>query len=333
MTSKLLTTALLLCLSAVGEQASNKGASIPPKPQATPPQGVTIDSVIAMVQAGISDEVILARLKKGAKQYDLTPADMIRLKKANVSDTVVRVMIDPTTDVGKPSAVPQPQISAMPAVQILTIAAPSAPVASGATPILGAPTSGDPNDPLTPHDSGIYIYTVDRSGKPQMLVLERAAYQGAKTSGVFAASLTGGIMKAKEKAVIPGTQASLNITDPTPTFYFYFDDKASGLGKTSFGSANLSNPNQFALLRLEVTKTNRVTTIAEVGAFGASSGSDPKAMITFKSERIRPGLYKVVIHALHAGQYCFFASSGYQGAHGAGAAGAVDIFDFSYSNQ
>ena len=164
MTSRLLTTALLLCLSAEGEQASNKGASIPLKPQATPPQGVTVDSVIAMVQAGISDEVILARLKKGAKQYDLTPADMIRLKKANVSDVVVRVMIDPTTDVSKPSAVPQPQISAMPAVQILTIAAPSAAVASGATPAVGAPASGDPNDPLTPHDSGIYVFTTDRAG-------------------------------------------------------------------------------------------------------------------------------------------------------------------------
>jgi hypothetical protein len=167
-----------------------------------------------------------------------------------------------------------------------------------------------------------------------MTVLERAAYQGAKTGGVFASAMTYGIKKAKEKAVIPGRRASIRTADASPVFYFYFDDKAAGLGKSYFGIGSLSNPNQFALIKLDVTKSNRETTIMEFGAFGSSSGTNTKAMIGFKSERIRNGLYKVTMNTpIEQGEYCFLASAGFAGAYGAGAAGAVDLFDFGVSIQ
>ncbi len=147
---------------------------------------------------------------------------------------------------------------------------------------------------------------------------------------MFTSAVTYGIKKAKEKAVIPGARAVVRTTDTSPVFYFYFDDKAAGLGKGLFGG-NVSNPNQFALIKLDVNKSNRETTIAEFGAFGASQGTSTKAMTTFKSERIRNGLYKVVPSApLQQGEYCFLASFG-AGAFGAGAAGAIDIFDFGVS--
>ena len=114
-------------------------------------------------------------------------------------------------------------------------------------------------------------------------------------------------------------------------FYFYFDDKQAGLGKTHFGVGNLSNPNQFALLKLDVKKSERETIIGQYGAFGGSSGSDTKAMIPFKSDRIRPGLYKVSVEGMESGEYCFLAQSGATpmmvGPYGA-AGGATDIFDF-----
>jgi hypothetical protein len=204
---------------------------------------------------------------------------------------------------------------------------------SGATPAAGTTVATDPNDPMTPHDSGIYVYTKDRDGKVVMTVLERAAYQGAKTGGVFASAMTYGLKKMKTKAVLPGPRASIRIDDSDALFYFYFDDKAAGLGKSYFGASNLSNPNQFALLKLEVTKSNRETVIGELSAFGASSGSDAKSMVGFKSERIRPGLYKITAQGLQAGEYCFLASSGSLGAYGAGATGAGDIFDFGVNGD
>jgi len=204
---------------------------------------------------------------------------------------------------------------------------------SGATPAPGSTSTADPNDPLTPHDSGIYLYTKDRDGKPQMVLLERAAYTGAKTGGLFASAVTYGIAKVKTKAQIPGLHASIRVGDPSPVFYFYFEDKQAGLDRTSmFGVGNLSNPNQFALLKLETSKSFRETTIGEFNSFGASSGSDSKAMIQFKSERLRNGLYKVVVDGMKSGEYCFLAAGPSLGASRAGAYGAVasaaDIFDF-----
>lgn len=299
-------------------------------------QELTVDSVVAMVQAGLSEDVVVARIRKEDKAFDLSPEDMINMKKAGVSDGVLRVMLDPKAEVRPPAQpIPQPQAPVGPAVP-LVVQTPAVPVVaplsnpSGATPAPGSSApAGDPDAPLTPHDSGIYLYTRDRDGNPRMIVLERAAYQGSKTGGVLTSALTYGLRKAKMKAVIPGPRASLRTGDRRPVFYFYFEDKAAGLGKSYFGLTSLSNPNQFALVKLEVKKSNRETIIGEFGALGASSGTHAKSMMPFKSERIRPGLYKVVpTESLEEGEYCFLASAGF-GAMGAGAAGAVDIFDFA----
>ena len=98
-------------------------------------------------------------------------------------------------------------------------------------------------------------------------------------------ALTYGIKKAKMKAVIPGQHASIRTPDSQPVFYFYFEDKAAGLGKGAFGACAVSNPNQFALVKLSVTKTSRETIIGEFGALGSSTGTNEKSMVTFRSER------------------------------------------------
>jgi hypothetical protein len=201
---------------------------------------------------------------------------------------------------------------------------------SGATPVAGTVAAGDPNDPMSPHDSGIYLYAKDRNGEYKLTVLEQAAYQGSKTGGILGYALTSGIKKAKMKAVIPGQHASIRTPDSQPVFFFYFEDKAAGLGKGGFGAGSVSNPNQFALVKLDVAKSSRETTIGEFGALGANTGTDEKSMITFKSERIRTGLYKVMPSVpMQPAEYCFLASQANMGAYGAGAAGAAQIFDFA----
>jgi hypothetical protein len=311
--------------------------------KATPaPQGLTVDGVLAMVEAGLSDDVVLARLRKEDKAFDLSPEDIIRVKKAKVSDAVLLVMMDPKAEIKPavvpPAAPPAALLTPLPVVvQTPVFPGMAATKPSGATPGAGAAAQGDVNDPMTPHDSGIYLYTKDREGKPQMIVLERASYQGAKTGGVLASAMTYGIAKAKTKAVIPGARASIRISETAPVFYFYFEDKQAGLGKTYFGVGSLSNPNQFALLKLGVSKSNRETTVGEYSAWGSASGSDAKAMIPFRSERIRTGLYKVAVEGLKPGEYCFLSSTGNTaaagpyGAYGAGAAVSADLFDFGVS--
>ncbi|MGD0295754.1 MAG: hypothetical protein ABSE86_01480 [Bryobacteraceae bacterium] len=334
---------LVLVLPIVAQQSSpDKTTKKPTSVQSSKPEGLTIDGIMAMVEAGLSDDVIVAKLRKEGKVFDLSSEELIRLKKAKVTDAVLKVMLDPKADLTPsgpesnlhPPQAPQPMVVQTP----IGIGIGSA-KASGATPAPGDNSTGDLNDPLTPHDSGIYLYTKDREGKPQMIVLERAAYQGAKTGGMLPSAITYGIVKAKTKALIQGPHANIRVPESSPVFYFYFDDKQAGLGKTYFGIGSLSNPNQFVLLKLEVNKSNRDTIIGQFSALGRSSGSDAKAMIPFKSERIRAGLYKVKVDELKEGEYCFLASSGGMvaagpyGAYGAGAASSADIFDFGISIQ
>lgn len=270
---------------------------------------LTNDSVIKMVKAGLSEDVIVSMVKSQPAKYALTPDQLISLKSAGVPDKVVAAMIERNAGGGVGAAI--------------------APQASGATPAAGTVATGDPNDPMSPHDSGIYLYAKDRNGEYKLTVLEQAAYQGSKTGGVFTSALTYGLKKAKMKAVIPGQHASIRTPESQPVFFFYFEDKAAGLGKGGFGAGSVSNPNQFALVKLDVTKSSRETIIGEFGALGASSGTHQKSMVTFKSERLRSGMYKVVANGpMEAGEYCFLVSQVNMGAFGAGASGAAQIFDF-----
>ncbi len=304
------------------------------------PHSLTVDGVLAMAQGGLSDDVIIARLRKEDKAFDLSPEDLLRLKKAKVSDAVLKVMMDPKADAYASSGQnPQQNPAYSPAtvvVQSPLFPGIGAARASGATPASGGNASGDPNDPMVPHDSGIYLYSKDRDGKPLMTVLERASYQGAKSGGMFQTAITHGIVKAKSRAMINGPHAGIQVNQTSPVFYFYFDDKQAGLGKTYFGVGSLSNPNQFVLLKLEVKKTDRETVIGKFSEWGSSSGADTGSTIPFKAERIRTGLYKVTVEGMQPGEYCFYASSG-----GATVAGPIavshntgsDIFDFGVSVQ
>ena len=274
---------------------------------------LTNESVIKMVKAGLSEDVVLSMVKTQPAKYTIGPEQLIALKSAAVPDKVVAAMVEK---------------SAGSATAGVTLGSPVH--SSGATPVAGNVAAGDPNDPMMPHDSGIYLHTKDRDGNLKMVVLEQAAYQGSKTGGVFVSAVTAGLKKAKVRAVVPGQHAGIRTGNPQPTFYFYFEDKASGLGKSGFGAGSISNPNQFALVKFEIKKSSRETIIMEVGALGMSSGTHEKSMITFKADRIRPGLYKVVpTVAMDEGEYCFLASTVGMGAMGAGASGAAQIFDFA----
>ena len=270
---------------------------------------LTNDSIIKMVKAGLSEEIVLSMVRTQPAKYTLTPDQIISLKSEGVPDKVVATMVERNSGAATGAMM--------------------APNASGATPNAGTVSAGDPDDPMSPHDSGIYLHTKDRNGQSRMIVLEQAAYQGSKSGGALGYALTYGIKKAKTKAVIPGQRASIRTSNSLPVFYFYFEDKAAGLGKGGFGSGSVSNPNQFALVKLDVKRSNRETIIGELGALGSSSGTHEKSMVTFKSERLRPGLYKVVPHGpMEPGEYCFLVSQMNMGAFGAGASGAAQVFDF-----
>jgi len=53
---------------------------------------VTVDQIIQMVTAKLSDDIIITTIRKSGSLYELTPDTLIKLKSAGVSDAVIRAM-------------------------------------------------------------------------------------------------------------------------------------------------------------------------------------------------------------------------------------------------
>lgn len=191
----------------------------------------------------------------------------------------------------------------------------------------------NPDDPAAAHEAGIYIYNENAPAGSKMTMLEPSVYTQGKTGGMFASAMTYGIAKIKTKAVLRGAHANARVQDPQPVFYFYFEEQSAGLSHASTPFGGTSTPNEYTLLKFEVKGETRETVVGQANVFGASGGTDDKAVTNFTYTKLRPGVYKVVLNAaLQPGEYGFMSSAGggvvaapYGGAV---ATGSSRIFDF-----
>lgn len=82
-------------------------ASQPPAP--APASNFTVDDVVSMLDAGLSDDIILTKLRSSGATFDLSTADLIRLKKAKASDAVMKAMMEAKPPAPSSAAVAPPQ--------------------------------------------------------------------------------------------------------------------------------------------------------------------------------------------------------------------------------
>src|SRR4030095_11696870 len=147
---------------------------------------------------------------------DMSTDSLIKLKQAGVSDDIVSAMLE--------------------AKSARSTSGPSSATMAG---------SGDPNDPMSKHSYGIYLYEV-RGEQRKMTQLAPNVSAQNRTGGTFTSSLTYVISKVKVKSNLPGRNASLQIKDTQPVFYFYLDISSGGLNTAS---GIPSTPNEFAMIR------------------------------------------------------------------------------------
>jgi hypothetical protein len=172
---------LLVCCLASAQQMSRR---------------MTNQDVIDMVALGLSDEVIMTKIHSAAKPEDLafdtSTAGLKALKAGNVSDAVLKVMINPA-----PTA---------PA----TMAAPGAAVA----------VANDPN--LPPQEVGVYW----KDGYTFMRV-EGEILSQAKVGGRAGSTFTYGLRSQHWDAYVNGATSKNRIKELRPLFYFYVPEGAS----------------------------------------------------------------------------------------------------------
>ena len=195
-------------------------------------QSLNNDSVVKLVKAGLSEELIVNTINTQPGTYDVSTDGLIALKGAGVSDKVVSAIVTKTAG--------------------------SAPAAT-APPVLAAQIS---DDPMAPHEPGIYLMAKTPEGKRKMVFIDRV--------GAGREKMHRGFVSASRKAEIPGPRAATRTTDPNPVFYMYFPP-TSNIGE----ERSISSPAQFSLLSLENRKDHRETAVAKAGMFGGFSyGND-----------------------------------------------------------
>jgi hypothetical protein len=251
---------------------------------------LTNENVVKMVKANLSPVIIISKIRTSKTQFNLNTDELIRLQKERVPDDVIKAMVDASSSESA-------RISQMGA---------------------GDVSKTDPNDPLAPHEAGIYLYE-EKDGKKLMTQLEPSVSKQTKSGGFLASAVTYGIAKIKFKAALAGQNAKLQLDSTSPVFYFYFEVKNSGLSGSSYYA---TSPNEFVLVQMNEKNSSREVIVSQANAFGSQSGTMDKAARQFDYEKLAPGVYKVVPKALTDGEYGFYIGGG------SGPSGGAKIFDF-----
>ena len=266
---------------------------------------LTNDEVINLSKAGLSNSIIVDKIRTSKSKFDLSTDALIKLKKAGISDDIVGAML----------------------------AAKSGTTATNTTTNnvsnLSGTASGDPNDPMSPHGYGIYLYE-EKDGVRKMTQLAPNVSAQNRTGGGFTAAVTPfGLGKRKTKANLPGTTANLQIKDATPVFYFYLDIKSGGLNTAS---GVPSTPSEFAWVRFNVRDDNREVTIAKSNAYSSKGGLSDEYVIDFMAQDMGNGIFKVTPKTtLTNGEYGFYLLN--SGNSNASAAIGAKFFDFGVRLQ
>lgn len=257
-------------------------AQQPTAAPSTKAEALTNADVLKLVEAKLSDDLIISKIRASACSFDTDTDTILKLKSQGVSDAVIQAMVGAGASPTRP----------------LTSAAPPA----------------DPNDPKSPHESGLY-WLAKQGPERRMVRLESSSYPGQKASP--------GFMSAKVKAVLSGQHAALRISEPTPEFWFYFDEKSTGLSQSPSGA---SKPEDFVLAKMDAKSKERELVIADMKSFGRlSSGVREGDTISVDVQKVAPSVYKVTpIKPVGPGEYCFVPS----GAAGAFVTAGGRLFDF-----
>jgi hypothetical protein len=156
------------------------------------PRRLTNQDVIGMVQLGLSEDVVIAKIRTASAKeadsvsFDTSVEGLKALKAANVPDSVIKVMINP--------APPPPTI------------------VSASTPI-----TIDAN--LPPPEVG--VYWKDRAN---FVLVQGQALTNAKAGGRAGSFFTDGMRNQHWDATIEGPTSKNVVKERRPTFYFYVPD-------------------------------------------------------------------------------------------------------------
>jgi hypothetical protein len=237
---------------------------------------LTNESIVAMLKGGLSEAVVLARIRSGPANFDTSTNSLLALKKAGVSDKVIEAMVSAPKSAPAAAAAPAP--APAPAAAPPSGSAPAPSVSASARSSAGGAAATLPRDSIYHLNGAKYTEL-----QPQVIEIE----------------MNTAFFSQKSEVVLGGRKAEYRITDKQPQFYSYYAPTEALLVKLKPGDS----------------KNDRNLKMGSGGfhPFGGSSrqGVRSEDRIAVKSEREANGFYRISpAGPLPAGEYGFIVLSG-----------------------
>lgn len=227
-------------------------------PSATPKREVlTNASIIELTQLGLSEVVIVEKVRQSESNFDTSVTGLKQLKAARVSDTVIAVMMNPNA---KPAPPPTP------------VPPPTPP-----PPASGLVDSAGRTVPLPP-DKGAYLWD---GKKLTLLVQSEVPSMGVNVGRVIGSALNP-FMKNKVELQLIGTHANASFDHSQPIIL------VSGLGDVIPGVPS------YRLLYVKqggMKRDRRILGTYDIGGFGSVARVDNE--IPCQINKVAEGIYAI----------------------------------------
>jgi hypothetical protein len=161
----------------------------------TPEGRLTIEEVVKLTRAGFAEDIIITKIKKNGKAFDLSTDELLDLKKDGVSDNVIKYLLDPSQPY-TPLPPPSP---------------PASTPAAAAKPANAAKKyPADPYASRVPAEPGLYLFPTDAAVKIDLkFLLGVEAGKSLMKKGKTIAYLIGPAAKTRSKRPMPVFYARL----------------------------------------------------------------------------------------------------------------------------
>jgi len=192
--------------------------SSPAKPPAPAP--MTNQDVIKLVKAKVSEDLIIAKIRQSKTKFDVSVDALVALKEAGVSDNLIAVMMNPAAPAAPPpavpaSAAPAPSPAPKPAFPPSNVPKEVAPVDANAAPRAPAPKPASVTS--APANFGVYIWA---DGELKPLGRVQTKVQLSKFRSLLKSVVP--FVRQKIDINIPGAHSTSRFDMVRPTFFAFF---------------------------------------------------------------------------------------------------------------
>ncbi len=157
-----------------------------PAPQVVAAPSLSIEDIIKMVEAKVPESIVASKVRKNQTAFDLTPDQLIALKKAAASDNLIEVLMDPS------KAYVSPPVPPVPTVVPVAPAPPPPPVVAEKPPL----------------EIGVYVKKAGEWAEVQPEVVNW------KTGGAIKSLASAGVVKKDLNGNIDGPSSKNSVKSP-----------------------------------------------------------------------------------------------------------------------